>query len=299
MENLRLEKLQEFKDTLDKDNKVSKSMVLSLEEFIGDNVVTRQVNPNKLTNLPSSTQLETVKTIVENEIKSEQDKVSIDEVFTAEDVVLLLNGKGTYALEKLLRIMVMLGKDCDTPGCIAPGIKVAAMKDEKIRYRYASDGEPTAELIDILDLPLDVVYGNYKAYFTDVKTILFDKTVGHIPEAGIDDINAVSLKYNVLLNIIDASDLLEATNRQLKPITLKDIITIISNSSVIIDKLEEWVELAGKYWDNFKDNLDLDPEIIKLYRGLIKLTKDTSFSTGNDFITNTLVYMFVNKEIEE
>lgn len=291
MENLRLERLKEFKSTLDKDNQVSKSMVIALEEFIGDNVITRQVNPNKLTNLPSLTQLDTIKTIVDNEIKSEEEKVSVDEVHTAEDIVTMLNGKGSNAIAKLLFIVRKIGT---IDGGIAPSIKVAAMTDEKIRYRYVSNDTESDVLTDILTLPLDTVYVNYKSYFEDVKSYIYgelSESCGSLPEIYPEQLNAVSLKYNTLVNIIDSINLDQATDFDLKPITLKDIITIIENAPVIIDKLESWSELAGKYWHNDQDNLVRDVDIDHLYKGMSRLAKDDSFVSG-DFITDILVYMF-------
>lgn len=294
MENLRLERLKEFKSTLDKDNQVSKSMVIALEEFIGDNVITKQVNPNKLTNLPSLTQLDTIKTIVDNEIKSEQEKVSVDEVYTAEDIVTILNGKGTSVLGKLLFITRLLSKVDSGEGVVDPAIKVAAMTDEKIRYRYVENGD-TSILTDILTLPLDHVYVNYKSYFEDVKSYIYgelSESCGSLPEIYPEELNAVSLKYNALLNIIDSVDLDQAVNITPKPITLKDIITIIHNAPVIIDKLEKWYELAGKYWHNDADNLNIDVDIDSLYKGLSKLVKDDDLLKSEDFITAILQYMF-------
>lgn len=294
MENLRLERLKEFKSTLDKDNQVSKSMVIALEEFIGDNVITKQVNPNKLTNLPSLTQLDTIKTIVDNEIKSEEEKVSVDEVYTAEDIVTLLNGKGDTILSRLLFIMVLLAKSDSGEGVVDPTIKVAAMTDEKIRYRYV-ENEDTSVLTDILTLPLDHVYVNYKSYFEDVKSYIYGELAESrdaLPEIYPEELNAVSLKYNALLNIIDSVALDQAVNIAPKPITLKDIITIIHNAPVIINKLESWNELAGKYWHTEVENLIRDVDIDSLYRGLSKLAKDDDLLNGKDFITDILQYMF-------
>lgn len=294
MENLRLERLKEFKSTLDKDNQVSKSMVIALEEFIGDNVITKQVNPNKLTNLPSLTQLDTIKTIVDNEIKSEQEKVSVDEVYTAEDIVTLLNGKGGTILSRLQFIMVLLAKSDSGEGVVDPAIKVAAMTDEKIRYRYV-ENEDGSILTDILTLPIDHVYVNYKSYFEDVKSYIYGELAESrdvLPEIYPQELNAVSLKYNALLNIIDSVALDQAVNIIPKPITLKDIITIIQNAPVIIDKIESWRELAGKYWHTEVENLNIDVDINNLYRGLTKLAKDDDLLNGKDFITDILQYMF-------
>lgn len=299
MENLRLERLKEFKSTLDKDNQVSKSMVIALEEFIGDNVITKQVNPNKLTNLPSLTQLDTIKTIVDNEIKSEEEKTSLDDQHTAEDMVTVFNGKGNQALLKLLRVVrLLINSDKNT---VAPSIKIAAMKDEKIRYRYINRDDETSVLEDILTLPLDNVYVNYKAYFEDVKSFIYgelSESCKYLPEIDREALNSVSIKYNTLLNIIDSVDLSQATEKTPKPITLIDIIAIIENAPVIIDKLERWEDLSGKYWNNNEDNLVPDPDVYNLYKGLCKLIKDDDLMSGEDFITSVLFYMFEKPKSE-
>lgn len=293
MNNSKLAMLEEFYNELKSSNRVSKSMVLSLEEYVGDPVVTSTINPNKLTTAPTPTLTEQVSALVEKAIEKEKD-TSIDDALTAEEIITALNNKA--ALNNLTS-MVSCAYSYERKTPFKESILIAAMTDESIIYRYRIDTNITTdnkvdELIDITKLDLSTVLSAYKDYFRDVRKILFGDDVDEkeFPDLDLEEISSFDPAANALLNLIDSVSLYDAVNKQPKALTVRDICEIVANRSLLNDKLEGIAQLAGKYCD-VNAEYDNDAEATMLAKAFIKLTP--SANSGVWLVQEIMRYMFV------
>ena len=293
MNNSKLAMLEEFYNELKSSNRVSKSMVLSLEEYVGDPVVTSTINPNKLTSAPTPTLTEQVSALVEKAIEKEKD-TSIDDALTAEEIITALNNKA--ALNNLTS-MVSCAYSYERKTPFKESILIAAMTDESIIYRYRIDTNITTdnkvdELIDITKLDLSTVLSAYKDYFRDVRKILFGDDVDEkeFPDLDLEEISSFDPAANALLNLIDSVSLYDAVNKQPKALTVRDICEIVANRSLLNDKLEGIAQLAGKYCD-VNAEYDNDAEATMLAKAFIKLTP--SANSGVWLVQEIMRYMFV------
>lgn len=293
MNNSKLAMLEEFYNELKSSNRVSKSMVLSLEEYVGDPVVTSTINPNKLTTAPTPTLTEQVSALVEKAIEKEKD-TSIDDALTAEEIITALNNKA--ALNNLTS-MVSCAYSYERKTPFKESILIAAMTDESIIYRYRIDTNITTdnkvdELIDITKLDLSTVLSAYKDYFRDVRKILFGDDVDEkeFPDLDLEEISSFDPAANALLNLIDSVSLYDAVNKQPKALTVRDICEIVANRSLLNDKLEGIAQLAGKYCD-VNAEYDNDVEATMLAKAFIKLTP--SANSGVWLVQEIMRYMFV------
>lgn len=293
MNNSKLAMLEEFYNELKSSNRVSKSMVLSLEEYVGDPVVTSTINPNKLTTAPTPTLTEQVSALVEKAIEKEKD-TSIDDALTAEEIITALNNKA--ALNNLTS-MVSCAYSYERKTPFKESILIAAMTDESIIYRYRIDTNITTdnkvdELIDITKLDLSTVLSAYKDYFRDVRKILFGDDVDEkeFPDLDLEEISSFDPAANALLNLIDSVSLYDAVNKQPKALTVRDICEIVANRSLLNDKLEGIAQLAGKYCD-VNAEYDNDVEATMLAKAFIKLTP--SANNGVWLVQEIMRYMFV------
>ena len=282
MNNSKLAMLEEFYNELKSSNRVSKSMVLSLEEYVGDPVVTSTINPNKLTTAPTPTLTEQVSALVEKAIEKEKD-TSIDDALTAEEIITALNNKA--ALNNLTS-MVSCAYSYERKTPFKESILIAAMTDESIIYRYRIDTNITTdnkvdELIDITKLDLSTVLSAYKDYFRDVRKILFGDDVDEkdFPDLDLEEISS-----------FDSVSLYDAVNKQPKALTVRDICEIVANRSLLNDKLEGIAQLAGKYCD-VNAEYDNDVEATMLAKAFIKLTP--SANNGVWLVQEIMRYMFV------
>lgn len=295
MNTSKLAMLEEFHNELKSSNRVSKSMVLSLEEYVGDPVVTSTINPNKLTSAPTPTLTEQVSALVEKAIEKEK-TASIEDALTSEDIISALNNK-TVITNLTSMISCAYSYEFRTP--FKESILIAAMTDESIIYRYRVDSglntentEEVQELIDITKLDISVVIGRYKEYFLDVRKILFGEAANdkEFPDIDMDDTSSFDPVANALLNLIDSTNLYNAVSKQPKAITIRDICQIVANRSLLDDKLYEISQLAGKYCD-VNSEYDNDVEATWLAKAFIKL--QPSATSNKWLVADIMRYMFV------
>lgn len=273
MSKVILKRLIDFYDEVQTTNKVSKPMVLSLEEFVGENLVTEKVNPNKLTLAPSATHVEDVKDALQEGINKYQ---ALTAAPSLEDVMATFNtfinsviGSWNYTLVELQRHVNTLTGD-----------KVLfALTDEKIKYRYTDQNE----LIDVTTLGLDVVYSKYKDYFKDVYVAIHGSVDGYVlPEVeNQEEINSTSIKYTTLMNIINSDEcIVKATSVAPREFSIQDLIVIINNLPILIDKMAEYKSYIGSMIDpNSQESIETNQELLATYEACKKLNnaKDELF----------------------
>lgn len=293
MEDIRLAKLEEFKAELTASGMVSKSMVLSLEEFIGDTVITSTVNPNKLTATPSQTLTEEVHAALDRAIADTKSQ-SIDATVTATDIIDSFQSMGFRVVSDLIAIMGMLNKP---NSLISPEILKVALTEEKIKYRYVkyndipNDEQDTESLTDITTLPLDIVYTSYKDYFIDVRKLLYGNNTLELPEIDQVLLTPCDLYILALVKLVDGESISEFTKCTPRPTTIQDIAYLITNRVVVTDKLEDLSDYIRKYGIVNNTDFDQDGEAIDIYKALIRF-KDLPNSEGySSFVYRLIQYL--------
>lgn len=296
MSTTKLAALEEFKNELESSNRVSKSMVLSLEEYVGDPVVTSTINPNKLTTAPTPTLTEEVNALVEKAIEKEKNE-SIEDALTPEDIVGALNSK---VVTSALQTIISCAYSYNWENPFKESVLIAAMTDDSIKYRYVADvvspatGGQIEELTDITKLEIAELVAKYKNYFRDVRKILFGEQLvdsKEFPDIPADELTSFDPIANALLNLIDTDSLYMAVNKQPKSLTIRDICEIVSNRSMLSDKIQDIIELAGKY-SNINSDYDNDVEARALAEAFIKLKP--SADRQRWLIADIMRFMFIS-----
>lgn len=225
MSNVSLNVLKELQRQVEKSNKVCKHDVISLEEFVGEPIVSSKVNIDKLTVVPSSIGaadvLEALNEGVDKYNKLAQG-LSLDEI---RDTLMLAYNETLPAL-RCLSIF-------SYPAAFLNKAAKAALS-EKIIYRYDDNNE----LIDITTLPLDVVYEKYKDYFKDAYTAIHKTSIGfELPVIDPTFISGLSRCYNVLVNLVESEDIYACLTKTPRPITIRDMFCVVVNTKQLKDKI--------------------------------------------------------------
>lgn len=258
MSNVSINVLKELRRQVEVSNKVCKHDIISLEEFVGEPIVSSKVNIDKLTVVPSSIGTAEVLEAL-NEGVDKYNKLSQGPSLTEiRDIIMLMLNETLPRLSSLANI---------TNNKTITDKLVKAASNEKITYRY----DDNKELIDVSTLPLDVVYDKYKDYFSDVYALVHKTSIGYeLPVIEETYINSVSKYYNVLLNYVESEDLHNCVMKTPKNLSFKDLTTVLANRNKLTDKLKE-VNKRLMEVVNPNSTLEATPEVlgyVDIYKGL-------------------------------
>lgn len=264
MKNLQVAKeqldyLKSFQQQLISSRKIDKSSVISLEQFIGENMVSSKININKLSNTPRDMMVDEVVSAVDVKIKDLEQEVT---PFSLDDAVTILLDTVHATLPNMrgivIRFLERKASNVPTEPMISKPESeakierfIAAVNNDKIKYRYDAENN----LIDISTLPLDIVITKYQDYLFDIYAEVFK--VNKDPNCFISvdqtgELSSTNLYVNALLNLVkvinDSSTLesyrkhpqemigyLESASSQYPPkqITMQDLVIIASNAIVL------------------------------------------------------------------
>lgn len=293
MSNVSINVLKELRRQVEVSNKVCKHDIISLEEFVGEPIVSSKVNIDKLTVVPSSIGaaevLEALNEGVDKYNKLAQGPSLIE---IRETITLLLN----ETLPRLVTLACACGnKSISNKSLVEKLLKAAT--SEKIIYRY----DDNKELIDVSNLPLDVVYDKYKDYFNDVYGLLHKTTIGYeLPVVEETYVNSVSKHYNTLLNYVESEDLHGCVMKTPKNISFKDLATVASSRVKLLDKLKQ-VSKRLQTIINPNSTLEATPEVlgyVEIYKSLTNEDYISSNSFGGSLLTSVLTKKSVADAIE-
>jgi len=231
-----LERVDDFKKTLESEGVVCKKDVLSLEEFLGVNIVTKVINSKKFTNIPSKTKyVETLECVSEYSDKYEP----------VTNFMVLEQAKSLkYHLNDLVRKIVTISNP-----------KNNDFLDKIISDEYGLKMEDNS-FVNVADMDLNKVMQNEYHYLITIS----DET--HVA-------NLISLTSNIdelYTGLIVLTSDMDLNNFYYRPhletindVTIRDIVKIVKNGSVI-PKLKDLMELLerdinaltnDKSWDTY------------------------------------------------
>lgn len=290
--------LKRFTQEVSSTRRVDKNMVISLEQFIGENIITSKLNVNKLPNTPRDMYIEDVVSNVESKVKDMEKTI---EAPSRSEVMDLLHYASNDILPSILSVLSSFlfydenKQDFDNSASESKVAKiVSAFTNEKYIYRY--DGET---LTDITTLPIDVLYGKYKDYIMDVHLELTGKPIDPSEFCSFteEQMSSICPYYNFLLALLKCEkpegqpNLIYPISWYMekngpKQITIRDVIEVAENARELTIMVRA---IRTRLQDrlNQADDFFMDAKEFELFKKL-----DTSLnSLRHGVVPTTINYM--------
>lgn len=233
----KLNRLNEFKTSLEEKQTICKSDILSVEEFVGS-VFTSVININKYSDAPSLNKYaetrEIVNEVLEN-VEVGSNTITFDMlVCKSRDVMeyndRLINSLQRYATSNIMEVLSVVSEE---------------------KYRIVSNYSDQDTVIDINELPLieALKYDGYYNYFSTICEKFDSRLVRN--DLSHDEVE-VSQLLSLLYSLTDAKkresfNIYALSEIELRVITVGDWLKILENSAnikAVFDKLKETLE-----WD--------------------------------------------------
>lgn len=280
MSNVSLNVIKELQRQVERSNKVCKHDIISLEEFVGEPIVSSKVNVDKLTVVPSSIGaadvLEALNEGVDKYNKLAQGP-SLDEI---REILMLMYNETLPGLRVIAAVSL--------PAAFLKKATKAALS-EKIIYRYDDNNE----LIDVTTLPLDVVYDKYKDYFKDAYTAIHKTSIGfELPVIDPTYISGLSRYWNALVNLVESDDLYASVTKTPRPITIRDMFCVIENSKQLQDKVNAVEKLIAETVSP-NNALEATPAVLG-YVDIYNTLTDQDYAVARNFFKE-LIYKLITK----
>lgn len=275
--------LKRFRQEVSSTRKVDKNMVISLEQFIGENIITTKLNVNKLPNTPRDMYIEDVVNSVDTKVKDMEASIEAPSRAEIIDTMHHMLHSTTQDLFMELSIFLYFNESKrdyeEEPSKSLANKIISAMTNEKYIYRY--DGET---LTDITTLPIDVLYGKYKDYIIDVHLELTGKPLdpNEFESLSEDKMSSICPYYNFLLALLkcdktknngDSLDYVYNVSYYMeknspKQITIRDVVEIAENAYVLSKLVEVIKNDLAKRLSNAADTFFVDNVEYSLYKKL-------------------------------